>query len=263
MKKVDNNIGQLFNFMRKGMMIPKIIHYCWYGGKSLTRQALKCIRSWETICPDYTVMRWDEHNSDFTVNQVMNRAYKERRWALVSDIMRLLAVYQYGGIYLDLDVELLKPLDYFLRHEAYFGFENQFRINTGHGFGAEAHSAIIAKMLDIYQENVFWKPDGSFNFTACPKLNTQVLFESGFKPEDRFQIINRIAVYPSEYFCPKNYQTGKLKCTVHTYSIHHYRGTWLPLKLKIKLLILHMLGERGRKIYGRLEKALFGTRILL
>lgn len=97
------------------MMIPKIIHYCWYGGKSLTRQALKCIRSWETICPDYTVMRWDEHNTDFTVNQVMNRAYKERRWALVSDIIRLLAVYQYGGIYLDLDVELLKPLDYFLR----------------------------------------------------------------------------------------------------------------------------------------------------
>lgn len=98
------------------------------------------------------------------------------------------------------------------------------------------------------------KPDGSFNFTACPKLNTQVLFESGFKPEDRFQIINRIAVYPSEYFCPKNYQTGKLKCTVHTYSIHHYRGTWLPLKLKIKLLILHMLGERGRKIYEGWKK---------
>ena len=114
-KKVAGNIGQLFNFMIKGMMIPKIIHYCWYGGKSLTRQALKCIRSWETICPDYTVMRWDEHNTDFTVNQVMNRAYKERRWALVSDIIRLLAVYQYGGIYLDLDVELLKPLDYFLR----------------------------------------------------------------------------------------------------------------------------------------------------
>lgn len=106
MKKVDNNIGQLFNFMRKGNDDTQNYSLLLVWRKSLTRQALKCIRSWETICPDYTVMRWDEHNSDFTVNQVMNRAYKERRWALVSDIMRLLAVYQYGGIYLDLDVEL-------------------------------------------------------------------------------------------------------------------------------------------------------------
>lgn len=235
-------------------MIPKTIHYCWYGGKRLSHRAEQCIKSWRKYCPDYTIIQWDESNTDFSENEVLKKAFEEGKWALVSDIVRLMAVYKYGGIYMDTDVELLKPLDAFLAHKAYFGFENKFRINTGHGFGAEAQQAIVKELLDCYKKEIFWKTDGTYQFMACPKLNSKVFFERGLEEGDSFQMLGEVAVYPSEYFCPKDYQTGRVRCTKNTYSIHHYAGSWLSFKQKLWLLFLHVIGERGRNIYDRIRK---------
>ena len=156
-------------------MIPKVIHYCWFGGKELPKLAQKCIKSWEKNCPDYEIKRWDESNFDINLCPLyVRQAYENKKWAFVTDYVRLKIIYDNGGIYLDTDVEVRKSLDKFLEYNAFFGFENGKNVNTGSGFGAEKHSSIVERIMEQYKDISFIMAYCSYDLTACPTLNTEV-----------------------------------------------------------------------------------------
>lgn len=215
-------------------MIPKTIHYCWFGGSQLPALALKCMKSWERFCPDYEVVRWDESTFDLSAAPIyVRQAYEAKKWAFVSDYARLQVVYEHGGIYLDTDVELVKSPDSLLGYSAYFGFEDAEHIATGLGFGAEPHAPILAEMLEDYQHLSFVQEDGSLDLTPCPIRNTEMLMRVGLMCDNSFQVLpGNIAVFPTDYFCPLDYYTGVLKKTENTVSIHRYASSWYTEKEK-------------------------------
>ena len=211
--------------------IPKIIHYCWFGGRPLPPQAVRCIASWKKHCPDYEIIEWSESN--FDVNLVLDaypyvkEALAEKKWAFVTDVLRLYLVYTYGGIYMDTDVELLKPLDKLLTHDMFIGFESKDFLNTGSGFGGEKNHPVLNKMLDYYRDLSFYHADGSLNTTPTPVYITKILSQEGLRLNNKTQTVNGIAAYSTEYLCPLSFKTRKLKITKNTYSIHHFFGAWL------------------------------------
>ena len=167
--------------MRKNMAIPKVIHYCWFGGNELSQKAVKCMESWKKYCPDWEIKEWNEQNYDVEKIPYIRDAYKEKKWAFVSDYVRLDVVWQYGGIYLDTDVELIKPLDFFLEEEVFFALEKKnLCINTGLGFGAVPENRILRQLMELYEKLSFYMEDGSLNLIACPRYNTEFFVKKGY-----------------------------------------------------------------------------------
>lgn len=208
-------------------MIPKVIHYCWFGGNPLPESAVKCIESWRKYNPEYEIKRWDENNFELDVRYA-REAYKAKKWAFVSDYARLKIVYEYGGIYLDTDVEVIKPLDPLLFEKAFLGSETDGFVATGLGFGAEKNNPVIKKLLSVYQKRRFTLSSKIYDQTSCPRLNTPVIQELGFVfSEKEIWRCDEAAVYPPDFFCPMNYKTGKMNITDRTYSIHHFSASWV------------------------------------
>lgn len=209
-------------------MIPKIIHYCWFGGNPIPEFNKKCIESWKKYCPDYEIIEWNEGNIDLNSNNYMKEAYASRIWGFVPDVARLQIIYEYGGVYLDTDVELLKPLDDLLNNHAFMGIENgnTNTIALGLGFGAEKNDPLIKILLDDYNGRRFIKSDGTLDRTSAPMIQTAVLKKIGFNGKNIKQTIMSAVIYPSEFFCPKSVITGFLNVTKNTYSIHHYDASW-------------------------------------
>ena len=207
-------------------MIPKTIHYCWFGPASKSDLILKCINSWKKYCPDYEIVEWNEDNFDISVNSYVQEAYEAGKWAFVSDYARLWIVYHCGGIYLDTDVELLKPLDEFCRHPAFFAFENERCVATGLGFGACKGHPVVKALLDDYEGVCFIDKNGRFDDTPCPVRNTAVLTKLGLCANNQYQEFLDTAVYPSEYFCPKKGEGEDVVLTEKTVGIHHYIASW-------------------------------------
>jgi hypothetical protein len=209
------------------MSIPKKISYCWFGGNPLPEKITKCIESWKKYCPDYEIIRWDETNYDVNKIPFVRDAYKEKKWAFVSDYARLDIIYNQGGIYLDTDVELVKNIDFLLEDEAFFAIEKgNANIATGLGFGAEAGNAIVKENMQVYEEASFYKEDGSLNLKACPVITTELMEAKGYVREDKLQKVAGAVIYPSEYFCPMDF-AGNMKKTENTVGIHWYDATWL------------------------------------
>lgn len=220
------------------MSIPKIIHYCWFGGNPLPDLAQKCIASWKKYCPDYEIKEWNERNFDLNCCDYVREAYEAKKWAFVSDVARLSIIYQYGGIYLDTDVELLKPLDDLLKLPAFFGTESDYSVATGLGFGAEKGNNMVRALLDDYSELHFRKEDGAFDTTTCPKRNTCVFEKEGYSTtEKKIWHTKDATVFPPEYFCPIDYKTGRTELTSQAYSIHHYSESWLSEQEKYHIRI--------------------------
>lgn len=219
--------------------IPKIIHYSWVGGAVKPASVLHCIESWKRYCPDYEIREWNETNYDFTQNAYMRQAYQAKKWGFVPDYARLDIIYECGGIYLDTDVEILRPLDSLLENNCFFGFENtgddEFFVNCGHGFGAIAHHEAIRKARDMYEHLSFVNEDGSLNLLASPHYTTRFLQQLGLVQENRDQQLHDIQVYASDVLCPKNFRTGKLHCTARTVSIHHFDASWVDEKIKAEM----------------------------
>lgn len=208
-------------------MIPKVIHYFWIGTKPLGEKEIHCIASWKKFCPDYEIRLWNEENYDFSINRYMREALKTKKYGFVPDYARLDVIYRYGGIYLDTDVELVKPLDDLLELKGFCGFENKYKVNLGQIFAAEAGHNIIKVMRDEYEGMSFFNENGSLNTTASPVIQTKSLRSVGLKTDGKKQILeNGFTVFPADYFSPYDFETETVKQTSNTYSIHHYAATW-------------------------------------
>ncbi len=223
-------------------MIPKIIHYCWFGRGEKPKLAQKCIESWKRFCPDYEIIEWNEDNFDINKNEYTKMCYNEKRFAFLSDYVRLLVVNEYGGIYFDTDVELLKNPDELLENEAYFGFETNEYINTGVGFGSVAHGEAVEKMVAEYEILL----DGKNGIVGCPILNTKALLDSGLCLNGKRQTVAGAEIYPVDYFNPYESTTGRLNKTDNTVSVHWYSGMWMSksqqLRSKITKPLHRMFG---------------------
>ena len=206
-------------------MIPKKIHYFWFGGNEKPKSVVKCIDSWKKYCPDYEIIEWNETNFDVHCMPFVEQAYNAKKYAFVSDVARLIVVYEQGGIYMDTDVELLKPLDDLLKNKAYMSFENNEYVNSGQGFGSQAGVRFFKEHIDEYRDEVFIKEDGSFNMLGCPRVATRLLEKKGIELNGKEQIIDDVHIYPAEYFNPYDDATGVLSVTNNTYSIHWYSKT--------------------------------------
>ena len=220
-------------------MIPKIIHYCWFGKKDLPPEAKRCIASWKKMCPDYDIIRWDENNFDVKQNPFIKAAYEAKKWAFVSDYARLKVVYDNGGIYLDTDVELRKNLDSLREHGCYIGIQqNEFLCNTGLGFGATKSNPVVLKMLESYDDLTF--SESHTLELSCPLLNNAVIRSYGLVSNTEITDLPEVTVYPPQYFDP--YGGENLLCN-ETYSVHHYAASWTSEKNQFKRKIARWIGQ--------------------
>lgn len=227
-------------------MIPKVIHYCWFGDNPKGKKEKKCINSWKKYCPDYEIKEWNESNINLDMMPFVREAYEARKYAFVSDVVRLWAIYTYGGVYLDTDVELIKSYDDLLDNEGFIGFENNSFVNTGQCIGAENGCQIIKDMLDCYK-NYQFNPNA---LIKCTEINTKVLVEHGLKLNGELQDLDGFIVYPIDYFNPYDDIVGKLNKTENTYSIHWYSKSWMSKKSIIRSTLskpLHRLQAELKK----------------
>ena len=220
-------------------MIPKTIHYCWFGKKDLPPEAKRCIASWKKMCPDYDIIRWDENNFDVNQNPFIKAAYEAKKWAFVSDYARLKVVYDNGGIYLDTDVELRKNLDSLREHGCYIGIQqNEFLCTTGLGFGATKSNPVVLKMLESYDDLTF--SESHTLELSCPLLNNAVIRSYGLVSNTEITDLPEVTVYPPQYFDP--YGGENLLCN-ETYSVHHYAASWTSEKNQFKRKIARWIGQ--------------------
>lgn len=218
-------------------MIPKKIHYCWLGGNPLPESAKKCIKSWRKYCPDYEIIEWNESNYDFTKNEYMRQALEAKKWGFVPDYARLDIIYNEGGIYLDTDVEMIRPFDELLQLKGFAGFQDEDYVALGLGFGAEPGNPVIKKLMDSYEKLSFLNEDGSLNLVPSPHLNTKTLVDDcGLIPSACYQELGSFSVFPPEYFCPKSFLDGVIRKTKNTFSIHHFDASWFSDESKKQLL---------------------------
>lgn len=211
-------------------MIPKKIHYCWFGRGEKPALAKKCIASWRKFMPDYEIVEWSEDNFDVNYNAYTKMCYGQKKFAFLTDYLRLLIVEEQGGIYFDTDVEVLRSFDDFIDLPAFVGFENDRFVNTGEGFGAEPHNPAIQQMLRAYDPLL----DGAHGVRGCPKLNTEALRKLSLRLDGKAQTLPNVSVFPAEYFNPRNSVTGELTKTENTYSIHWYSASWLPWHKRLR-----------------------------
>lgn len=214
-------------------MIPKIIHYCWFGRGEKPKLAQKCIASWKKFCPDYEIIEWNEDNFDVSAYPYAQYCLFARKFAFLSDFVRLIIINKYGGLYFDTDVELIRCPDEYLKYDAFFGFENDDFINTGHGFGSITNHPTITAMLQPYLQ---MQPDenGAFHPVGCPTLNTQALVSLGLRTNGQHQNIAGAEILPSEYMNPYDDPTGRMYLTNNTISIHWYSKSALSKRQIIR-----------------------------
>lgn len=227
-------------------MIPKIIHYCWFGGKPKPELALKCIESWKKYCPDYEIKEWNESNFDMAACEYIKEAYTEKKWAFITDYVRLYAMFYEGGIYMDTDVEVIHSLDPFLDNKAFSGFEDFSNIPTGI-MACEKGFELFGEFLDYYKGRHFKLPDGTIDVTTNVLIITNLCKNKGFVPNNQEQIIGGgFKLYPKDFFCPKDYTSGKIELTDRTVTIHHFSGSWKGTDEKIAKAIRNFFGEKNK-----------------
>lgn len=216
-------------------MIPPIIHYCWFGGNELPIIALECIESWKKFFPDWEIREWNENNYDVNENQYVKDAYELQKWAFVSDVARLKALYEYGGIYLDVDVEFIKPLPKeYLSYEGLMGFEYTKTIAPGLILGVEKGSEFIKEIYDSYADDrLFYDKNGIYK-TINTRI-TEKLEKDGLIKNNIMQVVDGFHIFPSEYFCGYNTDIREPEITDKTICWHHYLGSWSNPSLKMRM----------------------------
>lgn len=236
-------------------MIPKIIHYCWFGRNPLPELAQMCIASWKKYLPDYEIKEWNEDNFDVNIIPYTAEAYVQKKYAFVSDYARFWILYKYGGIYFDTDVEVIRPIDDVIARGNFMGFEtdpkvlhgfgaSEASINPGLGLGVAPGLGLVKKMMDYYDGQHFVYEANMRNQITVVHIATKVLLDSGLKYTQGIQCVeDDCYIYPSEYFCPINVTTGRIHIEKDTRTIHHYAGTWVDNKKSLKECLKRMLPE--------------------
>ena len=235
-------------------MIPKIIHYCWFGGAKYPDVVKKCLASWKKFCPDYELMLWNESNYDVTLNDYCKEAFENKKWAFVSDYARLDILYRFGGFYLDTDVELVKSLDG-LRKLSCFVASDGTGINTGLGCGAEKNNPMIKEMKDLYSNKKFTVA-GKCDMTPCTKMNSKIFIENGYKPNTTsIEVIKGVTILPYDFFSPIRGSQAELKITPNTHGIHLGSRLWETGLTRLKAYFRIKLGvDRVHKIKKALHR---------
>ena len=237
-------------------MIPKIIHYCWFGNGEVPDIVKKCLNSWKEYLPKYELKLWDENNFDVTSNRFTKEAYEAKKYAFVADYVRLYTLYHFGGVYMDADVEIIKNIDKFLYYKAFTGFENSRFVPTGI-MAAEKDSPWAAECLAYYKNRPFILPDGSCDIKTNCEIITEIMVNNGFILNNKYQVYkDELHVFPSDFFCPLS-STRVLRITNNTFCIHHFTGSWGSLSFvgRIKRFICRrVLGVRLTDFFVRIKR---------
>lgn len=232
-------------------MIPKVIHYCWFGRTSLPQSAKKCIKSWKKYLPEYEIKEWNEDNFDVNIIPYVKEAYEAKRYAFVSDYARFYILYHYGGVYFDTDVEVIKPIDDIMQRGAFMGCETVISdsfplyVAPGLGVGIECKNNILKSLLDLYSNLHFINPDGTHNLKTIVQYTTDILIEHGLQKKKDIQCIGGIWIYPKEYFNPYDYELKKIVLTENTRTIHYFAGSWKTKKERFMEFIENKFGSKG------------------
>lgn len=221
-------------------MIPKIIHYCWLSGDSIPADLQICVDSWKKYLPDYKFVLWDLNRFDINQSLWVKQAFELKKYAFAADYIRLYAIYNYGGIYMDMDVEVVKPFDKLLESAYFFGFETKVGIEAG-VFGAEAFNPFIKQCFDYYKNRTFIEKEGKYNMRPLPLIMYDILYKN-YVVKNRTEISipfekNEIFVFPPDYLTAKSYETGVVSITANTYTIHHFAGSWVGWSDKLYQII--------------------------
>lgn len=214
-------------------MIPKVIHYCWFGRNALPPLAVKCIESWKKYLPDYEIKEWNEDNFDVNIISYTKEAYETKKYAFVSDYARFWILYHYGGLYFDTDVEIIKPIDDIIEKGPFMGCEKDMvvapdlglGVAPGLGLGAKPGLGLYAKLLQRYDQMHFKTVSGELNQTTIVEYTSDLLYKHGMRNVTDVQLVAGILIYPKEYFCPLGLD-GKMQVTDNTRTIHHYMASW-------------------------------------
>ncbi len=236
--------------------IPKIIHYCWFGKGKKSRLINNCMKTWKKYFPDYKIIEWNEDNFDINCNEYVKQAYENKKFAFVSDYARLYVLYNFGGIYFDTDIEVIKNFDNIIKNMDIYAFEKEDVIMTGVMI-ARKESKIIKQFLKLYDNLKFLNDDGSLNLLPNTYRLTEILKENGLVCNNKKQILkNSLAeIYPIEYFCAYDMDNSYFMPTQNTYTIHHYDGSWTSNKEKIfKKLKRIMATVLGVELYDKVRK---------
>lgn len=243
------------------MPIPKIIHYCWFGGNPLPNDAQKCIASWRKFFPDYEIKQWNESNFDVNCCAYVKEAYEAKKYAFVSDYARFLVLFQEGGLYFDTDVEAVKNMDHIIEKGNFMGIEKSLATQSldrgedttvkigvapGLGIGAEKGLTFLKEMLDFYNRREHF----SIEDGTVVDYTSEILRKHGLLEKHCIQEVCGITIYPAEYFCPMDSTTGIVTLTENTVSIHHYSCSWMDhntLSWRIHQLKNRMIGIFGEK----------------
>lgn len=243
-------------------MIPKKIHYCWFGRGKMPELALKCIESWKKYLPEYEIKEWNEDNFDLNLYPYVREAYDNRKFAFVTDVVRLYALYHEGGIYMDTDVEVLKPLDAFLNCPAFSGFEDDVHVPTGI-MASEKGGKWAEENLAYYDGRHFVNEQGELDLTTNVTTITNYMLPYGLKQNNTLQQFSGlITFYPKDYFCPKSYEDGKVYLTDNTYTIHHFAGSWQTPYRRFVFKVGHWVGSNNLKKLIMLKKMMRKTLLI-
>lgn len=208
-------------------LIPAKIHYCWFGHGDVPEKDKEYIEGWKRICPQYEIICWNEDNFDIGINDYVKCAYEQKKWAFVTDYVRMYVLYHEGGIYMDTDVELLKNLDDLRYQYAYMGMEESGCVASGLGMGTVAHNPILGEILELYDRISLADIKSWSKWKVNADWESNVLRKHGFCANNQYQIVENIAIYPSEFFSPVLVGQDKIEISDNTYSIHHYHYSWL------------------------------------
>lgn len=242
-------------------MIPKIIHYCWLSNNPIPQDLQIYMSSWNKFLPDYEFIHWNFDRFPKSKSKWVSDAFDNKKYAFAADYIRLYALYHYGGIYLDMDVEVLKPYGDMLSLQTMIGYENSKSEGLEvAAFGVEKNSPWVKMCLDHYDQRAFVNPDGSFNDQPLPGVIKYLLLENGYEliPVTTIDEAGKfngkyIPVFPMEFFSPKNHVTGTINKTKQTYTIHHFAGSWEPLWQQYEKRIWHSIGLRDMRLLLRLK----------
>lgn len=242
-------------------MIPKIIHYCWFGGRPLPKSVRRCIASWRRFLPDWEIREWNESNFDVDAVEYTREAHARGKYAFVSDYARFWILHRHGGIYFDTDVRAIRPFDDLVAEGPFMGIEQDGEavgVNPGLGLGAEAGMGLYEAILDHYAGLRFADERGVQNPGTVVTHTTGVLTRFGFVCENRLQEVAGVRIYPNEWFNPLDDATGRLNITDNTHSIHLYSKTWVdnygPLRIWLTRRLHRLFGvEAMQKVKKRIR----------